>query len=103
MKVGVENIRGPTTLPVVARWVRFGGKIECIPEVVIQKLRKLEAGNELVREVKYANPYVPGTRVRVHLATGDILAVVVQLRRGFVLCNLPLGRVFVPPHKLEVV
>ena len=102
MRVGAEHIRGPTTLPVVARWVRFGGNIECIPDTVIQRLRHLEAANELVREIRYVNPYRPGVRVRVHLPIGDIFAIVVQCCGNHVLVNSPLCRVKVPRHLLQV-
>jgi hypothetical protein len=93
-----------TSMPVNAKWVRFGGKIEAIPGFVIQRLRNLECTNQLVREVKYVNPYVPGARVRVHLPVQDILGVVVKMvRHNRALVDTPLGRATVQVHTLQIV
>lgn len=97
------EMRKPVSLPVSARWVRFGGKIEAIPGFVIQKLRSLEQAGELVREIKHVNPYVPGTRVMVHHPVQDIRAVVVRLVRGNrVVVDTQLCRVTVPIHTVQV-
>jgi hypothetical protein len=104
LKVVDGEMHGPESLPVSARWVRFGGKIEAIPGFVVDRLRKLEMNGELVREVKYVNPYVPGVRVRVHLPVCDITAVIVKLvgwNRAMV--DTKLCRVIVPIHTLQVV
>jgi hypothetical protein len=104
LRVGDQDIRGPVSLPVVARWVKFGGKIEAIPGFVVERLRKLEERNELVREVKYVNPYVPGVRVRVHLPVQDILGVVVKMvRHNRALVDTPLGRATVQVHTLQII
>jgi hypothetical protein len=97
------NMHGPVSLPVRASWVRFGGVVEAVPDFVIQKLRDLEKANELVREVKYVNPYVAGAKVRVHLPVGDLLAVIIRLvGRNRAVVDLPLGRTTVPIHRLQV-
>jgi hypothetical protein len=99
-----EDLRGPVGLPVRARWVRFGGKVEVVSGIVVERLRRLEVGNELVREVKNVNPYVSGARVRVHLPVQDIMAVVVKLVGGNrAVVDSDLCRVLVPIHALEVV
>jgi rRNA-processing protein FCF1 len=103
LKVRDKDIRGPTTLPVVARWVRFGGNIEAIPEFVIERLRKLEEKNELVREIKYVNPYLRGVRVVVHFPVQDVQSVVVRLAgNNRVLVETPMGRALVPMHSCKV-
>jgi hypothetical protein len=98
------NMSGPVSLPVMARWVRFGGHVESIPDFVIQKLRYLESHNELVKEVKYVNPYYPGARVRVHMPVCDLAAVIVKLvGRNRALVDTDLCRVTVHLHRLQVV
>jgi hypothetical protein len=98
------NMSGPVTLPVSARWVRFGGHIESVPDFVIMKLRELERANELVREVKYVNPYYPGARVRVHMPVADLAAVIVRLvGRNRAIVDTDLCRVTVHLHRLRVV
>jgi hypothetical protein len=104
LRVADGELRGPVSLPVSARWVRFGGKIEGIPGFVIDRLRKLEVANELVREVKYVSPYAPGVRVRVHLPVQDIMGVVVKLvRHNRALVDTPLGMATVQIHTLQIV
>jgi hypothetical protein len=78
--------------------------VEAVPDFVIQKLRDLEKANELVREVKYVNPYYPGAQVRVHLPVGDLLAVIIRLvGRNRAVVDLPLGRTTVPIHRLQII
>lgn len=97
------DMHGPVNLPVRARWVRFGGVVESIPDRVIQGLRRLEDNGDLVREVKYVNPYIPGTQVRVHLPVGDLFAVIVRLVSGNrAIVEMPLGRATVHLHRLMV-
>jgi hypothetical protein len=104
LKVVDGEVRRPVSLPVSARWVRFGGRIEAIPGFVVERLRRLEQEGQLVREVRYVNPYTPGVRVRVHLPVGDIFAVIVKLVHGNrAMVDTRLCRVIVPIHKLEVV
>jgi hypothetical protein len=101
--VGNGDMHGPVSLPVSARWVKFGGKVESVPGFVVEQLRKLERANELVREVKYVDPYVPGARVRVHLPVQDIHAVIVKLVGGNrVLVDTNLCRVTVPRHRIQI-
>jgi hypothetical protein len=98
------NMNGPVSLPVSARWVRFGGHIEAVPDYVVMKLRELEKANELVREVKYVNPYYPGARVRVHMPVCDLAAVIVKLvGKNRALVDTQLCRVTVHLHRLQVV
>jgi hypothetical protein len=104
LRVSDGDLRGPVALPVSAKWVRFGGRIEAIPSFVIQRLRGLEQANELVREVKYVSPYAPGVRVRVHLPVQDIMGVVVKLvRHNRALVDTPLGRATVQVHALQII
>jgi hypothetical protein len=104
LRVVDQDLRGPVSMPVSAKWVRFGGRIEAIPGFVINRLRTLESANELVREVRYVNPYVPGVRVRVHLPVQDIMGVVVKLvRHNRALVDTPLGRATVQVHALQIV
>lgn len=103
LRIRDQDVRGPVSLPVSARWVRFGGKIEAIPGYVVERLRKLEVADELVREVRYVNPYSPGVRVMVHLPVQDIRAVVVKLvGHNRCVVDTPLCRVTVPIHTLQV-
>jgi hypothetical protein len=103
LRVVDQDIRGPVSMPVSAKWVRFGGRIEAIPGFVINRLRTLESANELVREVKYVSPYAPGVRVRVHLPVQDIMGVVVKLvRHNRALVDTPLGRATVQVHTLQI-
>jgi hypothetical protein len=96
------NMHGPVSLPVRASWVRFGGHVEAVPDFVIQKLRDMEKANELVREIKYVNPYYPGARVRVHTPVQDILAVIVKLvGRNRAVVDGPMCRITVPIHRLQ--
>jgi hypothetical protein len=98
------NMSGPVSLPVMARWVRFGGVVESIPNRVIEVLRDLEKRNELVREVKYVNPYYPGAKVRVHMPVCDLAAVIVKMvGRNRALVDTDLCRVTVHLHRLQVV
>jgi hypothetical protein len=98
------NMSGPVSLPVSARWVRFGGVVEAIPSRVIEILRDLEKRNELVREIKYVNPYYPGARVRVCMQVSDLAAVIVRLvGRDRAIVDTDLCRVTVPVHRLRVV
>jgi hypothetical protein len=98
------NLSGPVSLPVMARWVRFGGVVEAVPDYVVQKLREMEKANELVREIKYVNPYVPGARVRVCMQVSDLAAVIVRLvGRDRAIVDTDLCRVTVPVHRLRVV
>lgn len=104
LRVGMEEMRKPVTLPVRASWVRFGGKIEEIPGYVIQKIKQMEKANELVREVKGDSPYVPGARVLVRHEVRDIRAVVVRLVKGNrVEVDTEMCRVIVPVHRVEVI
>jgi hypothetical protein len=104
LKVVDGEMRRPVSLPVAARWVRFGGRIEAIPNFVIQRLQKLELDNQLVREVKYVNPYTPGVRVRVHLPVYDVFGFIVKLVHGNrAVVDTTLCRVIVPIHTLQVV
>jgi hypothetical protein len=73
------NMRVPVQLPVVARWVKFGGVVELVPGIVIARLKELERKNELVKKVCDVCPFVPGMRVRVCLAIGQIQADFVHL------------------------
>jgi transcription antitermination factor NusG len=99
-----NDMSGPVNLPVSARWVRFGGHVESIPDFVIQRLRYLESHNELVKEVKYVNPYYPGAKVRVVLPVADLAAVIVRLvGRDRAVVDTDLCRVTVPVHRLRVV
>jgi hypothetical protein len=103
LRVGDLDMHRCVSLPVSARWVRFGGRIEAIPNFVIQRLQKLELDNQLVREVKYVNPFTPGVRVRVHLPVYDITAVIVKLVYGNrAVVDTPLCRVIVPIHTLQI-
>lgn len=98
-----DDWQAPVSLPVRARWVKFGGIVESIPDRVVQGLRKLEEAGELVREVKYVNPYVAGAQVRVHLPMQDLLAVIVRLvGKNRALVEMPLGRATVHLHRLQV-
>jgi hypothetical protein len=98
------NMSGPVSLPVNARWVRFGGVVEAVPDYVVMKLKELERANELVREVKYVNPYYPGAKVRVHLPVADLAAVIVKLvGRDRALVDTEMCRVMVHLHRLQVV
>jgi hypothetical protein len=100
---GDVDMRGPVSLPVSARWVRFGGHVEAVPDFVIRKLRDMEKAGELVREVRYVDPYIPGTQVRVHTPVQDILAVIVRLvGRNRVLVDTPMCRITVPIHRLQI-
>lgn len=103
LRVLAGNMHRPVSLPVSARWVRFGNKIEVIPDYVIKRLQSLELANELVKEVRYVNPYVPGVRVRVHLPVQDILATIVKLvGHNRCIVDTPLCRVMVPVHTLQI-
>jgi hypothetical protein len=98
------NMSGPVSLPVRATWVRFGGVVEAVPDYVVKKLRELERANELVREVKYVNPYYPGARVRVHMPVADLAAVIVRLvGRNRAIVDTDLCRITVPVHRLKAV
>jgi hypothetical protein len=98
------NMSGPVNLPVNARWVRFGGHIEAVPDYVVMRLKELERANELVREVKYVNPYYPGARVRVHMPVCDLAAVIVKLvGRNRALVDTDLCRIMVHVHRLQAV
>jgi transcription antitermination factor NusG len=98
------NMHGPVSLPVVAHWVRFGGVVEAVPDYVVKRLKELERANELVREVKYVNPYYPGARVRVILQVADLAAVIVRLvGRDRDIVDTDLCRVTVPVHRLRVI
>jgi hypothetical protein len=104
LKIVDGEVRDPVNLPVSARWVRFGGVIEAIPGYVVERLRKLEQANELVREIEHVNPYVPGVKVRVHLPVCDVFAVVVKLVHGNrAMVDTRLCRVIVPIHTLQIV
>jgi hypothetical protein len=98
------DLRGPVNLPVRASWVRFGGRVEGIPGFVVEQLRKLELAGELVREMRYVDPYVPGARVTVHLPMQDLQAVIVKLvGRNRAMVDTPLCRVTVPIYRLQIV
>lgn len=103
LMVGNMDMRGPVSLPVRAKWVRFGGVVEAIPDSVVDGLRRMEEAGELVREIKYVNPYVPGVSVRVHLPVGDLLAVIVRLvGKDRAIVDMPVGRATVHLHRLQV-
>jgi hypothetical protein len=103
MRVNSRDMGELVSLPVRAYWIRFGGVIEVVPDVVIERLRKLELSGELVREVIHVNnPYRVGVSVRVHLSVGDILAVVVKRLGDRVVVEAPWCRCVVPKHLLEV-
>jgi hypothetical protein len=98
-----DNIRGLTSLPVRAWFVRFGKEIEAIPDFVIEQLRDLEMAGRLVEEIVYVSPYRSGVRVKIHLPAGDLLAVIVKIKGGTrAVVELPVGRCTIPIHRLEV-
>lgn len=104
LRLGDQDMHVAVSLPVRATWVKFGGKVESIPGFVISRLRALESAGELVKEVKYVNPYYPGAAVRVHLEVEDIAAVIVKLVRGNrVIVDTKMCRVTVPIHRLRVI
>jgi transcription antitermination factor NusG len=97
------DLHGPVSLPVRAAWVKFGGQVEVVPNRVIEELKRLAGNGELVREVKYINPYRAGVCVRVHLPVYDIAGIVIKMVRGNrVEVETSLCRVTVPMHTLEV-
>jgi hypothetical protein len=111
LKVNCDNLFRPVSLPVKARWVRCGGNgdlskggdITIVPDIAVERLRKLEIAGELVREVKYVNPYRAGVAVRVHLPVQDIRGVIVKLIGGNrAVVENSFCRVLVPIHGLEV-
>jgi acyl dehydratase len=78
--------------------------VEAVPDYVVKKLKELERANELVREVKYVNPYYPGARVRVHMPVCDLAAVIVKMvGRNRAMVDTDLCRVTVHLHRLQVV
>lgn len=102
MVSGVD-MHAPVTLPVSARWVKFGGVVETVPNRVIEVLRDMAGRNELVREIKHVNPYVPGARVYVHTSVQDIMGVIIRLvGKNRAVVDTSLCRATVPVHRLRV-
>jgi hypothetical protein len=96
-------MHGPVSLPISAKWVRFGGKVEVVSNRVIEGLRQLEGNNELIREIRYQNPYTPGTFCTVHLPVGDIMGIIVRLMgRNRAIVDSNLCRITVSLHQLQV-
>jgi hypothetical protein len=103
LKIGGWDMRGPVSLPIMAQWVRFGGKVEVVSCRVVEGLRTLEGAGELVKEIKYVNPYHTGVAVRVHLPVCDLAGIIVKLVKNRAFVDTHLCRVMVPIHTLEVV
>jgi hypothetical protein len=98
-------MHGPVSLPISAKWVRLGGRgeVEVVSNRVIEGLKRMEGAGELVKEVRYENPYLPGVRVTVHLPVGDIGAIIVRLMgRARAIVDTDLCRCTVPVHQLQV-
>lgn len=88
--------------PVKARFIRFGGIIGKIPDMVIVELRKLELAKQLVREQFRVNPYTPGRQVRVHTPVADISAVIIRLvNQSKAIVDSPLGTITVGIHQIQ--
>ena len=99
---GSGQLREMCSLPVKAYWVRFGKKIEPIPDDIIRKLRTLEKTNGLVIEVKNEKKFKKGAMVRVLFPVADIFGVVVGFNEySRVWVDVPLGRIIVPVHILQ--
>jgi hypothetical protein len=99
---GEGDTRRLTGLPVRAYWVQFGGKREEVSDRVIERLKEFESAGELVREVRYVNPYRRGVRVYVHMDVADLVATVVKVIGNRALVEVPVGTCLVPIHCLEV-
>ena len=103
VRVRKRDIYDIVNLPVRAYWVRFGGNVELIPDKVVEKIKEMEENKELVREVKYVDPFRRGTSVTVHLPYSDVLAIVVKAKGNRIVVDSSLCRCVVPRHVLEVV
>ena len=103
VRVGEGKMKEVVRLPVRAYWVRFGGTVEVVQDRVVQRIKELEGHNELIREVKYVNPYRSGVQVKVHLPMADLSAIVVKLVGTMALVDLPVGRGMVPVHCMELI
>ena len=100
---GVE-MRLMMSMPVRARFIRFGPGISMIPDRVIHELRRLENLHMLVREVHRVSPYTPGVKIRVCTPVADISAVVIALLHGKRLrVDSQLGTMNVPIHQVTLV
>jgi transcription antitermination factor NusG len=98
------DVRLMVSLPVRARFIKFGEGISTIPDRVIQELRRLESLHMLVREVQKVSPFVPGVKVRIHTPVADIQAIVIALLHGKrVKVDSLLGTMSVPVHQVSVV
>jgi transcriptional antiterminator RfaH len=103
LNVDGRDVRLMVSLPVRARFIKFGEGISTIPDRVIHELRRLESLRMLVREIQKVNPYAPGVKVRIHTPVADIQAIVIAILHGKrIKVDSPLGNVVVPLHQVSV-
>lgn len=99
------DIRMFLDTPVKVYFVRFGAHIGVVREEVIDRLKRLEALEQLVKEVVKEDPYKIGRVVRVHTPVASISGVLVKCmgsqKRVFV--DTGLGSWDVPMHQVELV
>jgi transcription antitermination factor NusG len=104
LDISGSDIRLMISLPVRARFIKFGGNVSTIPERVIHELRRLESLHLLVREIQRISPYAPGVKVRIHTPIADIQAIVIALVHGKrIRVDSPLGSVVVPIHQVSLI
>jgi len=97
------NVHKLISLPVRARFIKFGQEISKIPDRVIWDLQRLENLKVLVREV-HVNPFKPGRTVRIHLPIADISAIIIALTHGNrALVDTTVGVMSVRMHQMTLV
>ena len=106
-RIDVEDgtsMRLMMSMPVRARFIKFGPGVSRIPDRVICELRRLERLHMLVREIHRVSPYSPGVKIRIHTPVADISAVVIALLHGKRLkVDIQLGTLNVPIHQVTLV
>lgn len=103
MDMDGRTIHMMVSTPMKARFIKFGIGISIVPGRVIDELKRLERLNQLVREIRYINPYVRGVKVRIHTPVADIHAIVIRLlHSNRVKVDSPLGTMTVPLHQVSL-
>ena len=91
--------------PVRVYFVRFGGHIGLVREEVMDRLKKMEALQQLVKEEVKDNPYKPGRNIRVHTPVASIAGILVMCTQSHTraIVDTVMGHWDVPIHQVELV
>ena len=92
-----------TNTPIRAFFVKFGPDLGIVPEWEIERIRRLESLNQLVKITTKENPYRPGTKIRIMHTLLDIDAIIIYpMGQDRALVRTESGKFVVPISKIAL-